>query len=261
MKQTNQPVFSKVEYIPLGEAAILIEFGKSIDLEIHRKVKALADYLDNNSFCGMIEYVAAFSSVTVFYDPLMVKVASSGLKQGAGQTAFEVVVAILKSLVAQLDCSTPNNPKIVEIPVCYGGEFGPDLKVVASHNQLDIDEVIHIHSSGEYLVYMIGFAPGFPYLGGLDERISTPRRQSPRTTIPARTVGIAGMQTGVYPIATPGGWQLIGRTPIELFRPKQHPPSLLQAGDLVKFKPISLKEYQEYEGESQCVSRFFTQAY
>lgn len=251
MKQMNQTVAAEVEYIPLGEAAILVEFGKAINLEIHRKVKALADYLDNNSFCGMIEYVAAFSSITVFYDPLAVKRSNSRMKQVADQSAFEIVAAILKNLVDQLDCSTKNNPKIIEIPVCYGGEFGPDLEVVASHNQLDIDEVIHIHSSGEYLVYMIGFAPGFPYLGGLDERISTPRRQSPRTTIPARTVGIAGMQTGVYPIATPGGWQLIGRTPIELFRPKQHPPSLLQAGDLVKFKPISLQEYQEYEGESQ----------
>lgn len=247
MKQMNQSVAAEVEYIPLGEAAILVEFGKAINLEIHRKVKALADYLDNNSFCGMIEYVAAFSSITVFYDPLAVKRSN----KVADQPTFEIVAAILKNLVAKLDCSTKNKPKIVEIPVCYGGEFGPDLEVVASHNQLDIDEVIHIHSSGEYLVYMIGFAPGFPYLGGLDERISTPRRQSPRTTIPARTVGIAGMQTGVYPIATPGGWQLIGRTPIELFRPKQHPPSLLQAGDLVKFKPISLQEYQEYEGESQ----------
>jgi len=251
MKQMNQSVAAEVEYIPLGEAAILVEFGKAINLEIHRKVKALADYLDNNSFCGMVEYVAAFSSITVFYDPLAVKRSNSSMKQVADQPAFEIVAAILKDLVAKLDCSTKNNPKIVEIPVCYGGEFGPDLEVVASHNQLDIDEVIHIHSSGEYLVYMIGFAPGFPYLGGLDERISTPRRQSPRTTIPARTVGIAGMQTGVYPIATPGGWQLIGRTPIELFRPKQHPPSLLQAGDLVKFKPISLQEYQKYEGESQ----------
>ena len=135
--------------------------------------------------------------------------------------------------------------RTVSIPVCYGGEFGPDLEYVARHNNLTTDEVIHIHSSGEYLVYMIGFAPGFPFLGGLSPKIATPRRPSPRATIPAGSVGIAGMQTGVYPIETPGGWQLIGRTPQKLFLPNENPPSLLQAGDVVKFCPISFQEYQE----------------
>lgn len=245
MKQQNNNT-AQIEYIPLGEAAILIEFGKAINIKTHRKVKSFADYLDRQPLPGMIEYVAAFSSLTVFYDPLVV----IRLNQAAGtQSAYELVTAMVQDIVAKLEHSADLSPQVIEIPVCYGGEFGPDLEYVAEYNKLDIDEVIHIHSSGEYLVYMIGFAPGFPYLGGLDERISTPRRQSPRTVIPSRTVGIAGMQTGIYPIATPGGWQLIGRTPVELFRPNEHPPSLLQAGNIVRFKPISLQEYQDYKGE------------
>ncbi len=245
MKQQDNDTV-QIEYIPLGEAAVLIEFGKVINIETHRKVKACADYLDQHPLPGMIEYVAAFSSLTVFYDPVVVL----NVKHTTGiQSAYELVTSLLQDIVANLERSVDIKPKVVEIPVCYGGEFGPDLEYVAGYNKLDIDEVIHIHSNSEYLVYMIGFAPGFPYLGGLDERISTPRRQSPRTLIPERTVGIAGMQTGVYPIATPGGWQLIGRTPVELFRPNEYPPSLLQAGNIVRFKPITLKEYQEYKGE------------
>ncbi|MGV3465566.1 MAG: 5-oxoprolinase subunit PxpB, partial [Heyndrickxia sp.] len=139
--------------------------------------------------------------------------------------------------------------RVVEIPVCYGGDFGPDLETVASMNGLSTEEVIQIHSSAEYTVYMIGFAPGFPYLGGMSEKIATPRLPSPRLKIPERTVGIAGNQTGVYPIETPGGWQLIGRTPIKLFRPQDEVPSLLHAGDKVRFKPISYEEYVEWEGE------------
>ena len=121
---------------------------------------------------------------------------------------------------------------------------GPDLSVVASHNSLSEEEVVQIHSGGDYTVYMLGFAPGFPFIGGMPERIATPRRDSPRLKIPQRTVGIAGKQTGIYPIETPGGWQLIGRTPIELFLPEDEPPTLLRAGDKIKFTPISLEEYR-----------------
>ena len=131
--------------------------------------------------------------------------------------------------------------------MCYGGEYGPDLEEVARHNGLSVDEVIALHSGGEYLVYMIGFAPGFPYLGGMSERIAMPRRSSPRAQIPVGSVGIAGMQTGVYPIETPGGWQLIGRTPLALFRPEENPPSLLQAGNKVRFRPISADEFAAWK--------------
>lgn len=158
---------------------------------------------------------------------------------------FEVVSSILQSKLENEQTEKELDHRTVSIPVCYGGEYGPDLEYVARHHNLTPEEVISIHSEGEYLAYMIGFAPGFPFLGGLSEKIATPRRPSPRTSIPAGSVGIAGMQTGVYPISTPGGWQLIGQTPIKLFLPEQNPPSLLQAGDIVKFEPISKEEYQE----------------
>jgi inhibitor of KinA len=131
----------------------------------------------------------------------------------------------------------------VDIPVCYGGDFGPDLDAVSSHTGLSTEEVVAIHGEPDYLVYMIGFAPGFPYLGGMSERLASPRRESPRAKIPPGSVGIAGSQTGVYPIETPGGWQLIGRTPLRLFRPERDEPSLLRTGDRVRFQAIDRAEY------------------
>ncbi|HHY76979.1 MAG TPA: 5-oxoprolinase subunit PxpB, partial [Clostridiales bacterium] len=134
--------------------------------------------------------------------------------------------------------------KVVEIPTIYGGEYGPDIEFVAQHNNLTVDEVIEIHSSRNYLIYMLGFTPGFPYLGGMSEKIETPRLKTPRTKIPAGSVGIAGKQTGIYPIDSPGGWQLIGRTPVKLYDPLADPPVLLNAGDYVRFVPIDEKEYK-----------------
>jgi inhibitor of KinA len=240
---------SYVEMFPLGETAILVEFGRGIHPEIHRKVKALTEYLERYPLPGMIEYVSAFSSVTVFYDPLQVKGLPIDRIESSDRLAYTIVASLLREIVAKLDYAGDHEPRVVEIPVCYGGEFGPDLDFVAELNKLAVDEVIEIHASGQYLVYMIGFAPGFPYLGGMSERIAAPRRQSPRMLIPAGSVGIAGMQTGVYPIATPGGWQLIGRTPLALFCPNDHPPCLLQSGDIIRFRPIPRKEYEEYKGE------------
>ncbi|WP_378955240.1 5-oxoprolinase subunit PxpB [Pelosinus sp. sgz500959] len=242
---------SDIEIIPFGESAILIEFGKGIDPKIHQKVNALTEYLDRHPLPGMIEYIAAFSSVTIVYDPIQVKKLQVDAVLGKDQLSYTILSTSVREILAKLSHKVDHTPRIVEIPVCYGGEFGPDLEYVAEYNQLPIDEVIKIHTNGQYLVYMIGFAPGFPYVGGMSEKISTPRRQSPRMSIPAGSVGIAGMQTGVYPIETPGGWQLIGRTPLELFRPNDNPPSLLQSGDVIRFYPISQKEYTEYKGEEQ----------
>ncbi|KOF57108.1 MULTISPECIES: 5-oxoprolinase subunit PxpB [Clostridium] len=227
----------------ISETSILVEFGNEINKYIQRKVKAFADYLDKNPIKGMIEYIPAFTSVTVNYDPMEVKNSYKKHDKFAYKIVEDEISEILNNIVVVSD----DNCRIVKIPVCYGGKLGPDLDYVASYNKISIEEVIKIHSEGEYLVYMIGFAPGFPYLGGMSEEISTPRRKSPRTAIPKGSVGIAGMQTGVYPISTPGGWQLIGRTPLELFRPKDNPPSLLRAGDVVKFVPISYEEYRAYE--------------
>lgn len=233
------------EMFSISETAILVQFGNEINKSIQIKVKAFADYIDEKPFEGMIECISAFTSVTVIYDPVKVRKAYGK----SNQFAYEIVQSEINKILNDIVTESNGKSRIVEVPVCYGGKFGPDLEYVAAYNKISIEEVVKIHSEGEYLVYMIGFAPGFPYLGGMSEKISAPRRESPRTEIPKGSVGIAGMQTGVYPISTPGGWQLIGRTPLELFRPKNRIPSLLKAGDIVKFIPISNEEYEAYKEE------------
>ncbi|PLR75586.1 kinase inhibitor [Bacillus sp. V3-13] len=229
---------------PLGDNAVIIELGEDINIETQQKVQFIASLLDKNTEDWMIEYIPAFTTVTLFYDP--VKVSTKAKKH---TLPYDFVCSRLRSLLAEVTTGNQANQRVVQIPVCYGGELGPDLEFVAGHNGLTTEEVIHIHSTGDYIVYMIGFAPGFPYIGGMSEKIATPRRKTPRIKIPPRTVGIAGKQTGVYPIETPGGWQLIGRTPVELFRPDEEPPSLLRAGDRIQFKPISYEEYLELGGD------------
>ncbi|GAB1796888.1 5-oxoprolinase subunit PxpB [Priestia megaterium] len=234
---------------PLGDSALVITFGDSIQYDIHKQIKTCKDSIELNPFPGFVECVPAFTNLTIFYNPPEV-VAAVGKKQKKEFVSpFKVVSSIIQSKLENEQTEKELNHRTVSIPVCYGGEYGPDLEYVARHHNITPEEVISIHSEGEYLAYMIGFAPGFPFLGGLSEKIATPRRPSPRTSIPAGSVGIAGMQTGVYPISTPGGWQLIGQTPIKLFLPEQNPPSLLQAGDIVKFKPISKEEYQELQAK------------
>ncbi|WP_255294886.1 5-oxoprolinase subunit PxpB [Bacillus sp. AFS041924] len=252
MLQTNFDVNTDMKMKPLGDSAVLIQLGTEINPEVHLKVKALTEYLETHPFNGFIECVPAFTSVTVFYNPLLIhqmykKENKSFFHIEKNFSPFKVVCSIIGEIIIGIEVAKEREQRVVEIPVCYGGEFGPDLEFVAESNRLSTNEIIDIHSNGEYLVYMIGFAPGFPYLGGMSEKITTPRRNSPRLSIPAGTVGIAGNQTGVYPISTPGGWQLIGRTPIELFCPTKNPPSLLQSGDVVKFVPISLEEYELYK--------------
>ncbi|RDU38991.1 kinase inhibitor [Neobacillus piezotolerans] len=230
---------------PLGDQAVVIELGKDINEETQRKVQLVTSFLDRNLEPWIVEYIPAFTTVTVFYDP--VEVISKF--RGISKLPYDIVCIQLKKLLGKMSSSQETLPRTVEIPVCYGGEMGPDLPFVAKHHGLSEEEVIHIHSSGDYSVYMIGFAPGFPFIGGMSEKIATPRRDSPRLKIPPRTVGIAGKQTGVYPIETPGGWQLIGRTPVELFRPEDEPPTLLRAGDKIKFIPISIEEYIRLGGD------------
>lgn len=232
----------------MGDSAVIIKFSESINLKAHLVIKVLSEYLDKRPFAGMIEYVPAFTTMTIFYNPLEVMRKNPHDNK---DIPFDVVKKKIEDILCNLGSNIEDKPRIVEIPVCYGGEFGPDLKFVAEYNNLTIEEVIDIHSSCENRVYMIGFAPGFPYLAGMSEKIASPRRKTPRLAIPAGSVGIAGNQTGVYPISTPGGWQLIGRTPLQLFRPEDNIPSLLRAGDIVKFKAISRAEYYEIQ-EAQC---------
>lgn len=220
-------------FSPLGDQAIVIEVGNEISEDTQTYIRAISTLLEADPPAWMIEIVPSFTTITVFYNPL--------------EALYETVKKELEERIAHASEEVVADSRTIEIPVCYGGEFGPDLEFVAAHNGLTAEEVIHIHTSGTYSVHMIGFAPGFPFIGGMSEKIAAPRRNSPRQRIPERTVGIAGMQTGVYPIETPGGWQLIGRTPLRLFRPEQKIPSLLRAGDRIIFREISKDDYYAWE--------------
>lgn len=226
---------------PLGETGLLVKFGDNISPDIHRKIRSLASYLEKHPFAGMQECVISYTSLAVYYNPFIVRRSFMAYKD---KSALQIVSQLIIKYHEETKQLSIEKPRIVEIPVCYGGKYGPDLDFVAAHNNLSVQEVIDIHTTPDYLVYMVGFCPGFPYLGGMDKRIATPRRTTPRLAIPARSIGIAGEQTGGYPISTPGGWQIIGRTPTEMFRPNnQDEPSLLHAGDIVKFYAISPEEY------------------
>ncbi|UOQ97758.1 5-oxoprolinase subunit PxpB [Hymenobacter sp. 5317J-9] len=225
------PPPADVRLFPLGDAAVVLEFGTVISPATHRAIQAVGAYLAQHPFAGLRECVPAFTTLTVYYD--------LWLLSKNGQPPYETAEKILQELLpAALATEVAAVAAVVEIPVCYGGAFGPDLDAVAAHVRLTPAEVIARHSAPDYLVHMIGFAPGFPYLGGLNERLATPRRAQPRALVPAGSVGIAGAQTGIYSLPTPGGWQLIGRTPRRLFNPEWAQPSLLQAGQRLRFVPI-----------------------
>jgi inhibitor of KinA len=228
-------VMMEITYSPLSDEAIVIEVGDEISKEATNLVRSITKRIEESLFDSIIEVIPAFTTVTVFY-------------QVTEELQYKDIKKIIEKTLVEMKDSESIEQRTIEIPVCYGGEHGPDLEFVASHNQLTVEEVIAIHSSGTYEVNMIGFAPGFPFIGGMSEEIAAPRRSTPRLRIPERSVGIAGMQTGVYPIETPGGWQLIGRTPMDLFLPNEEIPSLLHAGDRIVFKPISNEEYEEWEG-------------
>ncbi|HEX7118471.1 MAG TPA: 5-oxoprolinase subunit PxpB [Longimicrobiales bacterium] len=231
-----------MEIFPLGDSAIVIRLGASIDEATHRRVRALCARLEERPVPGMTGYVPAFASVTVHYDPA--RVGPAAAERGAANP-YDRVAAALAPLLERLDTTAPLPAREVEVPVVYGGEFGPDLDTVAAHAGLSPDDVVALHASAEYRVSMIGFAPGFPYLAGLPERIAAPRRPTPRTVVPPGSVGIAGRQTGIYPIESPGGWQIIGRTPARLFAPDLDPPALLRVGDRVRFRPIAAEAWAD----------------
>jgi inhibitor of KinA len=223
-------IYERPRLSPLGDCAVVVAFGDEIDQATNWRVKVFSDRLAAARLAGVAEDIPTFVNVTIIYDPL--------------RRSYKELSAEIERLVDTMPAEISGaEARTVEIPVCYGGDFGPDLESVADHNGLTSDEVVAIHCEPTYPVYMIGFAPGFPYLGGLSDRISAPRLDTPRERIPAGSVGIAGTQTGVYPIETPGGWRLIGRTPLRLFDPVRDPPSLLQAGDRVRFMAIDTKEY------------------
>lgn len=214
----------KVKFLPAGDSSVLIEFGNSITPEINAQVTSFAKLLKRQEINGIIDMIPSFCALMVNYS--------------TKDWTYDQLVKILEELLKNPIDINKSEPKIIEIPVYYGGEDGPDLELVAQNSGLSEDEVIKLHSGKDYLIYMIGFMPGFPYLGGLDEKIHTPRLKNPRLKITAGSVGIGGAQTGIYPIESPGGWNLIGRTDVQLYNPNNEQMVLFEAGDYIRFIPI-----------------------
>ena len=216
-----------IQLVPVGDTGVLAVFEQKIDEEIGAQVAALDAAVRAAKIPGAGETVPAFASLLVRYDPLL--------------TDYGAVAGAVDALARRLPPPEPGAGRLVTIPVCYGGAFGPDLAFVAQHAGLTEAEVVRRHTGRDYRIYMLGFLPGFPYLGGLDPALCTPRLQNPRTAIPAGSVGIGGEQTGVYPVASPCGWQLIGRTPLRLFDPEQ--PPRYAAGDRILFTAITPEQF------------------
>lgn len=231
MVPAPQRVFARAHVRLNGDRGLLCEYGDTIDPDVNQTVRAMAQLLMQHPPRGVQSVVPAYRSLCLAYDP--------------EATTPDAVKKHLTQLEDRLTDTTLSPPTVVEIPVFYGGKGGPDLSFVAEHAGLSEADVIRLHSAVEYPIYMIGFAPGFCYLGGLDERLSTPRLSTPRTLVDAGSVGIANAQTGMYPSASPGGWQLIGRTPLRLFDPERENPFLCQPGDRIRFVPISEDEYRQ----------------
>jgi inhibitor of KinA len=223
-----------LEFFPLGDTGIQLLFGTEISEETNRTIRMFSEQLEEDPINGIIEWVPAYTTLSIFYQPNVISYKTLCDKLGAVYEKLQGGAELSASL-------------IFEIPTYYGGEVGSDLAYVAQHNGLSEEEVISIHSSDDYLIYMMGFVPGFPYLGGMDNRIETPRRENPRPKVEAGSVGIAGGQTGIYPLETPGGWQIIGQTPIKLYDPNSRSPILLSSGHYLRFVPISKEEYEEIE--------------
>ncbi len=211
----------KPRIVALGDSSILIQLGEEIDPAINQRVHALANLIANSAINGVIETVPAYATLLVHYDSLIL--------------SFTQIKNLLREKLAQIQEDESRKPRLVEVPVRYGGALGPDLEAVAAHLGLSVEDVIRIHSEKIYTIYMMGFTPGYPYMGKLDDALVMPRLETPRTRVPAGTIAIAGSQTGIYSIESPGGWNLIGWTPLKLFDPNSDTPFLFAPGDEVKF--------------------------
>lgn len=213
----------KPRIVPLGDSSVIVQFGDEIDFTINQRVHALGSVIEATSINGIVETVPAYATLLVHYDPLIL--------------SFTQIKNHLQEKIAQVDEMTSRKFRLIEVPVRYGGEYGIDLEVVAAYLQISAEDVIRIHSDKIYTIYMMGFTPGFPYMGKLDDALVMPRLETPRTRVPAGTVAIAGSQTGIYSIDSPGGWRLIGWTPLRLFNPESDSPFLFAPSDEVKFIP------------------------
>jgi inhibitor of KinA len=222
-----------VRILPAGDTGMVVEFGESVDPATNRMVHQFCTSFASLAAPGVSEVVPTYRSALIYYDPLV--------------TSWEDIASRVTGVLAEAHTSLPARPRVMEIPTAYGGDRGPDLEYVARYTGLEPDEVIGLHSAPRYLVYMIGFTPGYPYFGGLDERLVVPRLKNPRLRTPAGAVGIGGNQTGIYTIPSPGGFHIIGQTPLRLFDPTSDRPFLLKAGWLVRFRPVGSEEYERIE--------------
>ena len=225
----------QVRYLTFGDRGLVVEFENEISPEISMKVRSLYYAVTNSCIPGIISMIPTYRSLLLEYSPDIIR--------------YKELLSNLKELENQFGTIKLPNPNIFLIPTFYGGEFGPDIQTVMEKNKLSEEEVVSIHSGTDYLVYMLGFAPGFTYLGGMDNRIETPRLINPRVKVRSGSVGIAGSQTGIYSIDSPGGWQLIGHTPIKIYDPKREKPVLHKAGDYMRFKAINRAEYDRISAE------------
>ena len=237
---------NKIKLLTAGDSSILLQFGNTIDPAINRKIAATVQLMREQHINGVTDVIPAFCSLLINYDPRVI--------------SYEQIRGRMEALV-KIDVTAGDTRKrVFEIPVCYGGVYGPDIQNIADHAGMSVEEVIQIHTSRDYLIYMLGFLPGFTYLGGLDERIHTPRLANPRIRIPAGSVGIGGSQTGIYPMDSPGGWQLMGMTPVKTYDPDREVPILVEAGDYIRFVAIDEDEFHRIKelvdkNEYQCVVR------
>jgi len=228
----------------LGETALIIDFGNTIDESINKLVHSLFYQLQNDPIPGMIEAVPGYSSLTIYYDILFIR---NNLNKQT--TAFEWISESLKKFIPKENIETGDPQILIKVPVCYEIEYAPDLGLIASQNKISIEEVIYLHTSTDYHIYMLGFLPGFAYMGMVDEKISSSRKQKP-VFVEAGSIGIAGKQTGIYPFRSQGGWQIIGRTPLKLFDKEKINPVLFKAGDKVQFYSITKDEFEDIKNRN-----------
>lgn len=222
----------------LGDSAITIQFGNSINEETNNQVLSLLKLIKEAPFAGVKDLVPAYASLTIVYDP---KEIINLCK--ADEDTLVCLERLLTSYIGKIETAANTERRRMRIPVCYHTSLAPDIEWLAETHHLTVNNIAELHHSVSYLVYMIGFLPGFPYMATVDERIATPRKPEPRSRVEAGSVGIAGNQTGIYPFASPGGWQIIGRTPLQMFNAENDIPSFVQPGDEVLFYPISLDEF------------------
>jgi len=225
-------IYDHPQYRIMGDRSLLVEFGDHIGIDVHRKVRGLLVALNDDPLNGVIDTIPGYRSLLLIFDPL--------------KTGMQTLQDQIENLLKTMDPSQLPQPRTVEIPVVYGGQYGPDLAWVADYHRITPEEAIRLHASRMYHVYMIGFMPGFPYMGELPKALVTPRRATPRTAVPQGSVALAQAQTGIYTARSPGGWQVIGRTPLRLFDVSKRPPALLQIGDRVRFRAIHEAEAGEW---------------